>query len=51
MKLELVVCTLCMVSFFLLCWAFLLRVRIEELRRKVKELENYFVVKKKLDEI
>ncbi|MBL7069805.1 MAG: hypothetical protein ISS34_08125 [Candidatus Omnitrophica bacterium] len=51
MTLEIIVLVLCTVAFFLLCWAMLLRLYIKELERKVEELEKYFTVKSKLNNV
>ena len=48
---ELMVCVLCLVAFFLLCWAMLMRTYINELEKKVGSLEKYLSVTKKLDNI
>ncbi|MBU4376734.1 MAG: hypothetical protein KKD29_04565 [Candidatus Omnitrophica bacterium] len=51
MNSELMISVLCLVSFFLLSWALLLRLYIKELEKKVDALEKYFSITKKLDNI
>ncbi len=51
MEPEIIIISLCTVSFFLLCWALLLRIQIYELIKKLKVLESYFSARKKLDNI
>lgn len=48
---EIMICFLCLVSLFLLCWAVLLRLYIKELEKKVESLEKYLSVTSKLDNI
>ena len=51
MNSEIMVCVLCLVSFFLLCWAVLLRLHVKELEKKVESLSKYLSVTSKLDNI
>ncbi len=48
---ELMIGVLCLVAFFLLFWALLLRLYIKELEKKVEALEKYLSITKKLDNI
>lgn len=51
MNSEIMICVLCLVSFFLLCWAMVLRLYIKELEKKVEGLAKYLSVTSKLDTI
>ena len=48
---ESMVVFLCLVGFFLLLWALLLRIQVQELDKKLKALEGYFTTRKKIDEV
>ena len=48
---EFMISVLCLVSFFLLCWALLLRLYLKELEKKVASLEKYLTVTSKLENI
>ena len=51
MSSEVMICLLCLVSFFLLCWAMLLRTCIKELEGKIASLEEYYKTTAKLKDI
>ena len=51
MSSEIMICFLCLVSFFLMCWAMLLRTYIKELEKKVAYLEKYYKVTAKLKDV
>ena len=48
---EVMISVLCLVSFFLLCWAMLLRLYVKELEKKVESLQQYLSVTSKLKNI
>lgn len=51
MSSEIMICLLCLVSFFLMCWAMLLRTYVRELEKKIASLEKYYKVTAKLENI
>jgi len=51
MSSEVIICTLSLAAFFLLCWTMLLRLHIGELEKKVESLKKYLSVTAKLKDV
>lgn len=48
---ETIIGILCVVAFVLVGWTILLRIKLEELEKKIKALEEFYKTHKKLDSV